>query len=270
MPVKGILSKDEYEVLDASEQENFVNRDGSDLYFLDLSKEEADEIAGLQPLKDVTNKERKRAAQAEKQLKQFSNLGKTPDELLAMIELAVKADEQINPLQTQNNTQQPDINAVLEKQHQEHLRQIAKMGEGHKSDLAVKESEVDTLKKKIAQDKFNSAISEAGLAVGIKPKNIKWAQQDLAGRVQFNDTGKATMLDEDGDPTSVSVQDFLDKDWRKENDDMYVKVSSGGGVSLNSNTPSGGFATKYINAGDHKAFNDNLDAIRSGKVKVKT
>jgi hypothetical protein len=270
MSVKGILSKDEFEKLEAGEQENFVNRDGSDLYYLDLIKEEADEIAGLQPLKNVTKKERKRADQAEKQLKQFSNLGKNPEELLAMIELAAKADDTSTLPPHQNHTQQADINTVLEKQHQEHLRQIAKMGDGHKSALAAKDTEVDTLKKKIAQDKFNSAISEAGLAVGIKPKNIKWAQQDLAGRVQFNDTGKATMLDEDGDPTSINVQDFLDKDWRKENDDMYVKVASGGGVNLNSNAPSGGFATKYINAGDHKAFNDNLDAIRSGKVKVKT
>ena len=111
MSVKGILSKDEYEVLDASEQENFVNRDGSDLYFLDLSKEEADEIAGLQPLKDVTNKERKRAAQAEKQLKQFSNLGKTPDELLTMIELAQATA--LNAIAKANNSTLREIVVTL-------------------------------------------------------------------------------------------------------------------------------------------------------------
>jgi len=269
MSVKGILSKDEFEKLESGEQENFVNRDGSDLFYLDLAKEEADEIAGLQPLKDVTNKERKRAAQAEKLLKPFISLGKTPEELLAMIELAAKADEQPSPLQTQNNAQQADINTVLEKQHQEHLRQIAKIVEGHKTDLALKEKESSALKQKMAQDKFDAAISEAGLAVGVKPKNIKYARQDLTGRVQFNDKGMATMLDVDGDPTSVSVQDYLDKDWRRENDDMFVKLSSGSGVNINSNS-SGNFSTKTVKVGymDNAAKIANLEKLATGKAKI--
>lgn len=136
------------------------------------------------------------------------------------------------------------------------------------------EKQLDTLrpyKSKYEDRELEFAIRDAAIKGGVLEEDLPFVLDIVKGkRVKLDEkTGKAVVLDKDGDATGLSVEKFFADPFKTEAPKFYKPVGgSGGGAGGGGGGGGKGGAGGSPTITDNASFIANIDNIAAGKTKV--
>lgn len=183
MSLKAALNSDEYESLDESIRQHYVERDGR--YLLDV---DAPEVFAERPLK---------ALQAERELRK-----RLERELAEAKKSTSDAPRQ--------DTDAPNVTALLERQRAELTAEIERQ-----------RAEAEALRQRLVERDTNEALRRHALDAGVRPDRVDHVLRLLAGRYQRE--GDALLFrDANGTELPDAPADFFTRRLRAEVPEWYV------------------------------------------------
>jgi len=215
------------------------------------------DLTGLEDttgLKSALEKERTNARELDKQSKQWKSLGKTPEEITALIEAQSKAE-------TDKLAQAGEWDKLRAQQNELHAKAIATMTETVSAkDRAISKNVVDAQAiAAIAAGKGNTDLLMPFVRGALKAVEV---DGEYAVRV-INDKGDARV---DASGNFLSVVDLVAE---MRQDTKYGPLFQASGASGGGMSQSGsGTGLKSIASTDKAAIGANLEAIAKGLIKI--
>lgn len=109
-----------------------------------------------------------------------------------------------------------------------------------------------TLEKQIAElnaenkhFKLTVPLREIAIKSGVRPEDIDLAILDTQKRFALTDDNKIVVLDEDGDPTTITPQKFFESLYKEQRPNLY-RPSGGAGSGASANTGGGASGKRTI------------------------
>ncbi len=251
MPLQ--VKLDNLEGLDESLHSLYTQTD--DGYKLDLSDPE--NVAEVSGLSKAIKSERQLHKEAAAKLKTWQALGKTPEEIQEMLQAA--EDQENSSLRNEGK-----LDEILAKHQQKFKEQQAALKNSHQREIdALNESlkqKQDMLNSQIRNIKLQSELSKAGVMPGYEDLAIS----ELQRNVVLDEKANVTVVDQDGDPSPLSVSQFI-AEYAKKRPALFTgSLGNGSGAQGRASN----LAPNTIKYTDNNAFLDNLDEIIAGKVKI--
>lgn len=193
------------ESLDAIEDEGarkfYTEQDGK--FVLDADVEGHPAVAGLKSTVKAVRGEKELTA---KELKAYKDLGFTPEQIA---ELKEKADRV--------GKDNPDFEKLLDKRIKEVETKYAKDIE-----------ERDALRKENRTLKLTDKVRAAFLASGGRKADADLAVLDTEAVFDLNDKGKIVVLDEDGDPTGKTPEQYFAEVYKAKRPNLFEGSGASG------------------------------------------
>lgn len=210
---------DSLDAIPESARGAYVEREGK--FHLDAQFEDT---SGLkQKNKDLLDRNKKLSA--------FATIAgeRTPEEIA---ELLKNHDDS----ETERQKRAGEFDKLLEKRVNE-----------TKTEYDKRIAELEPFKAKYEDRELQIGISEAALKGGVIKEDLKAVLKITKGdRIKLNDKGKPVVIDEDGDESGQSLEQFFAETFKKEYPKFYEPSGSSGSDARNDSSRGGGAGTVVI------------------------
>ncbi|MDY7559953.1 hypothetical protein QN366_04875 [Pseudomonas sp. CCC3.2] len=227
------------------------------LYVADGAKFKLD-VSGLEDtsgLKSALEKERKSARESEAQSKAWKSLGKTTEEIQALIEAQAKSEE----------------DSAIKAGEFDKLRKLDL--EKSQAELTRRDTEKASMQKTLESHLIDAAAISAIAQHKGSPELLLPHVKSVTQVINDNGQYKTVIVDKDGAPRvnatghPLSIQEFVSE---MRNDSIYGRAFEATGVNgsgKQSDSNSNGSVTSVAST-DKTAIGANLEGIASGTIKV--
>lgn len=180
---------------------------------------DVDQHPATEKLRKTASARRREREEVEAQLKEWKDLGATPDEIR---ELREKARQAID------KGDKPDLDKLREKWVAE-----------AKKEFEPVVSERDALRTELVKFKLTDRVRADYLAAGGFEEDAELAIKDNEGRFALGEKDKVQVLDEDGDPTGMTPREFFEKVYKKHRPKFFKGTGAAGGGATGGSGGSG-------------------------------
>lgn len=139
-----------------------------------------------------------------------------------------------------NKSAPQDTQAILDRERKEQGRLKAKF----EKDLMEKQSVLDEKIKYIETMRKETAIKAGAEKAGILSQCLNDVVQLTKSRVTIDENDKLVVLDNDGYPTSSTVQEFFEKDYKEAHGHYYLNNAQGSGLKTAQKVVAGKYGPK--------------------------
>lgn len=217
---------DSLDTVDESLRPAYVEKDGK--FSLDVDKYSEVKATGL---KNKNKELLGKLTKANDGLKRFEKLAEIED---------LDIDELLE-LREQKNNPKPDTkpkgNEELQANFDKLLKKERDKWTGEKTGIETRLTEAE---RELKHFKLTVPIREAAAKAGVLAEDMEVVLLDTAKRFQLNEEGKIVVLDEDGDPTDITVQKFFESLYKVQRPKFYAASGAGGsGAPSSTKTASG-------------------------------
>lgn len=105
---------------------------------------------------------------------------------------------------------------------------LKKRDEEWKPKVQAEKDRADKAEAELRKYRLDLVVKDAALKAGVRPERVDYAMRINSSRFDLDDKGKPIVLDEDGDPISISLETFWKDEWKTGNEDFYVGHNAGG------------------------------------------
>jgi hypothetical protein len=200
-----------------------------DVFVLDADVEAHPSVNSL---RSTMKKERDRANELDKKLKAFGEL--TPEEAAELRELKRKQSE---GGEKEKEKEKVDLDALRKKWRKE-----------VDDEYAPKLKEIDTLRAENRKLKLEDRVRAQALKSGIVPEDIDDVMLITSKFFDLDEKDRIVVLDEEGDPSSVTLEQFFDEKFKKLKPKYYAGTkASGSGANGSQGAGGSGPAVDELN-----------------------
>jgi hypothetical protein len=217
-------------------------------------------------LKNALDRERTERKNFKKQLDELNTKFDGID-LEKYNELLEKAEKDEEEESKKKGDTEALIQKRLEKQQREYDRKLAQLDEQLKSVT----SERDNFKNNFMKEKIGSQVRQVATERGVRPRLMKYVEQDALNAFTFDEDGNIIGVDADGETprSDLTVDKWLDE-FLVDNEDFIQPNAGGVSDRKGGGTSAKKTKGKSISQNDPLAFGENLEGILSGEVTVNT
>jgi hypothetical protein len=133
-------------------------------------------------------------------------------------------------------------NAPLLAKNKQLLDEKKKLDQTLKSSQPAEERAA-ALERELTHYKLTTPLKDIALKAGVFPDSVDLVMLDTAKRFALGDDGQIQVLDEHGNPTSITPQKFFDTLYKEQRPRFYAASGAGGSGARNDGKGSGGHRT---------------------------
>jgi DNA-binding transcriptional MerR regulator len=184
----------------------YVEQDGK--YVLDADVEAH---PATQSLRNAAKARREEREQLAREMKQWRDLGLSPDEIAELKEKASQASK---------NEEKPDLDKLKAKWHEE-----------WKKSVEPQISELERLRAENRTLRLDDKLVQDFLAAGGDPDSAKLMLLDTRERFDLDEKGRPIVKDDDGEPRPITPKDWFAKEYVKTRPNLFTgKMVAGSGA----------------------------------------
>jgi hypothetical protein len=247
---------DSLDTVDESIRGAYVEKDGKFTLDVDKYAEVSPKTQGLKKKNAELLTKNKAASDGLKKFEKFAEFDES--DLEELLELRANKDKP-----GKDNPADDERLAQLEKQHKKALDKLT----GEKTSTETRASE---LEKELKHYKLTVPVRDAAAKAGVIAEDLDLVILDTQKRFALNDESKIVVLDEDGDPTDITLAKFFEL--YKEQRPKFYAASGAGGSGAPANTSSGTAGKSMKMADFHNLGREQQKAfmteVSAGKAKL--
>jgi hypothetical protein len=256
MPVE--YTVDSLDTVDESIRGAYVETDGKFNFDPDKYAE-----VKAQGLKNKNNELLTKLKTKDDGLKRFEKFAELEDDDLN--ELLELREAKKNPPPA--DSKQPKGNEDLQAQFEKAQKRLT---ERHTQELADRDKTIASQDEKLKGYELTMPIRDAALKAGVIPEDLELVLKDVRERIVLNEERKIVVLDDDGDPTDVTLDKYFGTAYREQRPKFYA-ASGAAGSGAPSGTSRGGVKTMTISEFDKLPLPSQAAyaaEVRAGKAKL--
>ncbi len=256
MPVEFVV--DSIDSVDESIRGAYVENEGK--FNFDPDKYAEIKAQGLKSKNKELLGKLSKVNESAKRFEKFAEL--EDDDLNELLELR---EQKLNPPPA--DTKQPKGSEDLQAQFEKAQKRLT---DRHAAELAERDKTIAAQDEKLKGYELTMPIRDAALKAGVIPEDLELVLKDVRERIVLNEDRKIVVLDDEGDPTDVTLDKYFGTAYRELRPKFYA-ASGAAGSGAPSGTSRGGVKTMTISEFDKLPLPSQASfaaEVRQGKAKL--